>query len=41
VEYESNLGGRNFDQAIGDYFIEQNRLNLNKRAKIRLLAECE
>lgn len=41
VEYESNLGGRNFDKVIGDYFIEQQRLNLNKRAKIRLLAECE
>lgn len=41
VEYESNLGGRNFDQVIADYFIEQQRLQLNKRAKIRLLAECE
>jgi molecular chaperone DnaK (HSP70) len=41
VEYESNLGGRNFDQAIADYFIEQQKLGLNKRSKIRLLAECE
>lgn len=41
VEYESNLGGRNFDQVIGDHFIEEHRLNLNKRARIRLLAECE
>lgn len=41
VECESNLGGRNFDQAIGDYFVEQHKLNLNKRSRIRLLAECE
>jgi len=41
VEYESNLGGRNFDQVIGDYFIKQHNLNLSKRAKIRLLTECE
>lgn len=41
VEYESNLGGRNFDEVIGNYFIEQHRLNLSKRSRIRLLAECE
>ena len=41
VEYESNLGGRNFDEVIGEYFIQQHRLTLSKRSKIRLLAECE
>lgn len=41
VEYESNLGGRDFDEAIGEYFIQQHRLTLSKRSRIRLLAECE
>jgi len=41
VEFDSNLGGRNFDQVIGDYFVKQRGLSLNKKARIRLLDGCE
>jgi molecular chaperone DnaK (HSP70) len=40
-ESDSNLGGRDFDAIIADYFIQRQKLKLNKRSRIRLLAECE
>lgn len=41
VESDPNLGGKNFDEVLADYFIHQHKLSLNKRSKLRLLAECE
>lgn len=41
VEYESNIGGKHFDQLLANHFIQQHNLNLNKRARLRLEAECE
>lgn len=41
LEYDSNLGGRNFDEVLAQYFITNHKLTLNKRAELRLLAECE
>jgi len=41
VESDPNLGGKNFDEVLADQFIHQHKLSLNKRAKLRLLAECE
>ncbi|RWS02158.1 Sar s 28 (heat shock protein 70-like protein 1) [Dinothrombium tinctorium] len=40
-EYEPNLGGAHFDELLADNFIEQYKLKLNKRARLRLIAECE
>lgn len=41
LEYDANLGGRNFDEVLAQYFISTHKLTLNKRAELRLLAECE
>ena len=41
VECDPNLGGRHFDAILGDHFIKENKLTLNKRSKLRLYAECE
>ena len=39
--YVSNIGGKHFDEILANYFIQQKNLNLNKRAKYRLITECE
>lgn len=41
VECDPNIGGRHFDQILGDHFIKEHKLKLNKRSKLRLYAECE
>lgn len=41
TEYDANLGGKHFDEILGNYFIKEHKLQLNKRAKFRILAECE
>ncbi|RWS26443.1 Sar s 28 (heat shock protein 70-like protein 1), partial [Leptotrombidium deliense] len=40
-EYESNLGGSHFDELIADHFMKEHKLELSKRARLRLIAECE
>ena len=41
VEYEKNLGGKHFNEAIAENFINQKKLNLNRRSHLRFVAECE
>jgi molecular chaperone DnaK (HSP70) len=47
TDFDSNLGGRDFDKVLMDYFQQdfKSKYNLdaysNIRAKLRLLAECE
>lgn len=41
TQYQANIGGRDFDKLIADYFIENQKLQLNDRARYRLYAECE
>lgn len=36
-----NVGGKDFDLLLANHFIQQKNLTLNKRAKLRLVAECE
>lgn len=36
-----NIGGKDFDLILAKHFVEQKNLSLNKRAMLRLLAECE
>jgi len=37
--YEPNIGGKHFDELLADHFSKGK--NLNKRARYRLIAECE
>lgn len=39
--YETNVGGKYFDEILADHFIHQKNLKLNDRARYRLIAECE
>lgn len=41
AEYQENVGGKHFDQVLANYFIQKHNLQLNKRARYRLIAECE
>ena len=41
VEYEVNCGGKHFDEVLANHFIAEQNLKLNKRARFRLIAECE
>ncbi|XP_074603198.1 heat shock protein 70Cb [Brevipalpus obovatus] len=41
AEYIPNLGGKHFDELLADHFIKEHNLHLNKRARLRLVAECE
>lgn len=41
VEYIPNLGGKHFDELLANHFIDEQNLNLSKRARLRLIAECE
>lgn len=39
--YAPNIGGKHFDEKLADHFIREKKLRLNKRARCRLIAECE
>ena len=41
VEYEQNCGGKHLDEKLVNHFIAEQNLKLNKRGRLRLLAECE
>lgn len=41
TEYMPNVGGKHFDDVLADHFIAEKKLKLNKRARCRLIAECE
>lgn len=41
AEYEANAGGKHFDEVLAKHFINEKKLELNKRARYRLIAECE
>jgi len=41
TQYATDIGGRNFDELIANHFIESQKLELNARARYRLIAECE
>lgn len=41
TEYEPTVGGKHFDEVLANHFIAEKKLQLNKRARCRLLAECE
>ena len=41
VQSDCHLGGKDLDELLANYFIEEKKLTLNKRSKLRLLAACE
>lgn len=41
TEYEPSIGGKHFDEVLANHFIAEKKLTLNKRARCRLIAECE
>lgn len=41
TEYEENIGGKHFDEVLANHFIQEKKLSLNKRARSRLIVECE
>ncbi|KAH9516559.1 heat shock protein 105 kDa [Dermatophagoides farinae] len=41
AEFLADVGGRHFDEALANYFIEKHSLKLSERSRYRLIVECE